>query len=108
MARPSLWRILQPFLGMVLAIAGWFAAHQAGSEGIVDNCSRGDGYVIAVSLGGLLAIAAGGALCLAAGRGQNASGRRFLGLIGALLALLTGFATVLQVLAGTIVPACAG
>ena len=96
----------QPIVGIILVVVGWFAAHQAGSDGIYDQCARGGGYVIVVSLVGLLVTAAGALYCFLASRGGG-SGRRFLGLFGALLGVLAGFATVLQIVAGFLVPACA-
>lgn len=96
----------QPIIGVILVIAGWFVAHQAGSEGIYDQCARGGGYVIVVSLIGLLVTAAGGLYCYLATR-TGGSGRRFFGLVGALLGVLAGFGTALQIIAGFIVPACA-
>jgi hypothetical protein len=102
----DLLRRPQPILGILLVVAGWFAAHQAGSDGIYDQCARGGSYVIVVSLIGLLVTAAGGLYCYLATRGGG-SGRRFFGLTGALLGVLAGFATVLQIVAGFIIPACA-
>jgi hypothetical protein len=63
--------------------------------------------VILASLIGLAITAAGGLYCLMAQRGGAGDGRKFLALLGALLSLVAGFAIVLQIAAGTILPACA-
>ena len=60
-----------------------------------------------VSLLGLALAAAGGVYCLRAWRTPERTGRSFLGLVGGLLALLAGFAIVLQIAAGLILPSCA-
>ena len=104
--RFDLLRRPQPFLGMLLAAAGWTLSHQAGSDAVFDDCSRGGGFVILISLVGLAITAGGGAYSLLAWRGGD-QGRSFLGLLGALLALIAGFAIGLQIAAGIILPECA-
>jgi hypothetical protein len=100
--------VLQPFLGFLLVAGGWALSHQIGSDSVFDECaSRGGGFVVLVSFAGLVMTAAGGLVCFAAWRVPEKSGRSFLGLIGGLLALLAGFAIILQIAAGLILPACA-
>jgi hypothetical protein len=98
----------QPFLGMILVAAGWSLSHQFGSNAVFDGCqNRGGGFVVLVSLLGLALAGAGAFLSLAGGRGSRSSGQHFLGLIGTLLALIAGFAILLQLAAGLILPSCA-
>jgi hypothetical protein len=96
----------QPFIGILLAAAGWALSHQVGSDAVLDECARGGAFVVVVSLLGLAITAGGGFYSLLAWRGTD-RGRSFVGALGALLALVAGFAIVLQVAAGLILPACA-
>lgn len=99
----------QPFIGLLLAAAGWGLSHQVGSNGVFDDCTaRSGGFVVLVCLLGLAMTIGGGTYCFYAWRGPERTGRSFLGLVGALLALITGFAIVLQLAAGLILPACSG
>jgi hypothetical protein len=105
----SFWRKPQPVIGILLVVAGWAVSHQAGSDGVFDACiHRGGGYVVVVSLLGLLVTAAGGAYGLIAGRASVELGRRFFGYVTALLGVLTAFSIVLQIMAGLILPRCLG
>jgi hypothetical protein len=98
----------QPFLGIVLVSAGWALSHQLGSNSVFDNCASSGGVVVVLaSLLGLVAVAIGGLYCLPSAQHAAGSGRRFLGILGALLALIAGFAIVLQIAAGLILPPCA-
>jgi hypothetical protein len=107
MPRSDLLRRPQPFIGIVLVAAGWALAHQLGSNSVFDDCASSGGVaVVFASLLGLLLVALGGLYCLP-GRDTAGSGRRFLGTLGALLALIAGFSVVLQIAAGLILPACA-
>jgi hypothetical protein len=96
----------QPFIGILFAAAGWALSHQVGSDAVFEECTRGGTFVVVVSLIGLLISAAGGFYSLLAWRGTD-RGRSFVGALGALLALIAGFAIVLQIAAGLILPACA-
>jgi hypothetical protein len=99
-----------PWLGVFLAALGWAAAHQVASDAIFDDCRRGTpGFILLVCLIGLAISVTGGLFGFATWRGAGASkGRSFLGLLGMLLAGLTGFAIVLQAINGLIVPICSG
>jgi hypothetical protein len=98
----------QPFLGIVVVSAGWALSHQLGSNSVFDDCASSGGVVVVLaSLLGLVAVAIGGLYCLPASQQAAGSGRRFLGILGALLALIAGFAIVLQIAAGLILPPCA-
>ena len=101
---------LAPWLGLVAAGVGWALSHQVGSDSVFDDCrSNGNGFVLVACLIGLLIIAAGGYFSLDVWRDRGESeGRRFVGLLGGLIALLAAFAVVLQALAATILPRCVG
>ena len=96
----------QPFIGILLAASGWALSHQVGSDSVFDNCTRGGAFVVVVSVIGLAITALGGLYAAMAWRGTD-RGRSFLGGLGALLALIAGFAIVLQIAAGLILPECA-
>ena len=97
-----------PLVALLLASLGWALSHQAGSDGIFDDCHRGGGYVVIVSLLGLAMTAAGGVIGASVWRGAAVTGRRLFGLTAMLVAVLAGFAIVLQIVAGLVLPPCAG
>ena len=99
-----------PWLGLFLAALGWAAAHQVASNAIFDDCRRGAAtFVLLVCFAGLVIDAAGAFFSLSVWRGAGDSkGRRFLGLVGMMLAALTGFAIVLQAVNALIIPSCSG
>ena len=101
---------LAPWLGLVAAGAGWALSHQVGSDSVFDDCrASGNGFVLLACLVGLLTIAAGGYFSFDVWRDRTETeGRRFVGLIGGLIALLASFAVILQALSATILPRCAG
>ena len=107
MARLNLLERPQPLLGLLLAGGGWALSHQVGSDSAFDGCATGDTVTIVASLIGLLITAAGGFYCLLSWRKDAEGGRGFLATIGMLLAVLAGFAIVMQVCAGIILPPCA-
>lgn len=98
----------QPFIGIFLAGGGWALSHQWGSNSVFDDCLIHDGgTVILASLVGLAITVLGGLYGLLAWRGGGGDGRSFLGILGALLALIAAFAILLQIAAGLILPPCA-
>lgn len=100
---------LAPWLGLAGAAAGWFVSQQVGSNAVFDDCRTGAGwFVVAVCLAGLLLALAGGFYSWDVWRRgeKETEGRRFLGLLGALLALLAAFAIVLQAISSLILPRC--
>jgi hypothetical protein len=99
---------LAPWLGIVAAAFGWGLAHQIGSNSVFDDCtSRGAGFVVIVGLLCLALVVAGGLFSLDVWRHDESEGRRFIGLVGAMLAALAAFAIVLQSAAALILPSCA-
>ena len=109
MAKRTTLEHLAPWLGMLGAGVGWILAHQLGSNMAFDDCRVGDGgFALLASLLGLLIAAAGGYFSWDVWRKPGETeGRRYIGLLGLLLALLTGFAILLQSISGLILPPCA-
>ena len=110
MPRLNLLSRPQPFIGLLLVSAGWALPHQVGSDAVFDGCaSAGNALVLAVSFLGLAVVATGGAYGFLSWQPRHKSGgRSALGLIVAMLALLAGFAVILQIVAGLILPPCYG
>jgi hypothetical protein len=97
---------LRPWLGIAAAAIGWGASHQIGSEAVFDDCSVGPGLVLLVCLAGLIVTALGGFFSLGVWRRDESEGRRFVGLVGALLAALAAFAILLQAASSLILAPC--
>jgi hypothetical protein len=99
---------LMPWAGLVLAGLAWFAAHQVGSNATLDDCEAGTPlFNLAVNLAGLALASAGGFFSWKIWRRRDETeGRKFLGLVGLLVALLLCFALLLQLASGFIVPRC--
>jgi drug/metabolite transporter (DMT)-like permease len=109
MKREAVIEHLMPWAGVVLAGVAWFTAHQVGSDSVFDNCEAGNPLFNAVvNLIGLALAVLGGVYGRRIWRrGEDETeGRRFLGLLGMLFAMLLSFALVLQLVAGFIVPRC--
>jgi hypothetical protein len=100
---------LAPWLGLVAGAVGWAATHQIGSDSVLDDCAaRGGGFILLVGFVGLVVALAGAWFSWLVWRDENESGgRRFIGLVGAMLALLAVFAILLQSVAALIIPSCA-
>lgn len=99
---------LLPWSGLIGTVAGWFASHEVGFYTIFDDCTQGGLFVVIVSLVGLVIALGGGFLSWQVwSRGlAETEGRRFAGLINALVAWLASFAILLQIAAGLILPRC--
>ena len=97
-----------PWLGLLAAGVGWGLSHQVGSNFVFDDCRvAGNGFVLIVCVVGLLIVAAGGWFSFDVWRHRDEKeGRRFIGVIGALLAALAGFAVLLQAISAIILPRC--
>ena len=106
MPRLNLIERPQPFLGLLAAGAGWALSHQVGSYNAFDSCESGTLVALIASLAGLAITACGGLYCLMAWRKAEGSGRSAMAAVGMLLALICGFAIVLQIAAGLILPQC--
>lgn len=109
MKREELIEHLMPWAGLVLAALAWFGAHQTGSNAAFDRCEATDwAFNATINLIGLALALAGGFFSWKIWRrgAEETEGRRFLGLIGLLLASLLSFALILQLVSGFIVPRC--
>jgi hypothetical protein len=97
-----------PWLGIAAAALGWGLAHQVTSNSVFDDCAhRGPGFVLLVGFLCLALDVAGGFFSFDVWRRDPSEGRRFIGLIGALLAGLAAFAILLQAASALILPQCA-
>jgi hypothetical protein len=101
---------LKPWLGLIFGALGWAGSHQVSSTTLFDDCSVGSpALILFIGAIGLVLAVIGGLASWTVGRdGEETAGRRFVGLIGALLAALTSFAIVLHSLSILIIPPCAG
>ena len=98
---------LAPWLGMLGAALGWFLSQQFGSNAAFDDCRSGNaGFALLVGLLGLLTAVAGGYFSWDVWRRDEDTPRRFIGLVGLLLATVAGFVIILQSVAGLILPDC--
>ena len=98
-----------PWLGLLAAGLAWFVAQQVSSNAVFDDCRAGDGgFLLLVGLVALLIAAAGGYFSWDVWRQgrKETEGRRFIGLLGALLAALAAFLIVLQSVSALILPRC--
>ncbi len=104
--RRGLLASFAPWAGLIGGSLGWGASHQVGSDVIFDDCSRGGLFVLVVCVLALVVTAIGGAISLGA-RAGGGEARRFVAIVGVLLAALASFAILLQIAAGLVLPACA-
>ena len=98
-----------PWLGLAAAALAWAVTHQIGSDSVFDDCRVADtGLILLSGIGGVAVALLGGYFSFDIWRRPAESeGRRFIGLVGALLAMLATFAIVLQSTAALILPGCA-
>jgi len=105
--RARLLMELWPWAGLVGAATAWALDHQIGSDGIEYYCPRGAALTTIVGLLCLLLAAASGYASYRLVRSDSETpARRFLALLGVLLALLLGLAILLSTVAGWILPEC--
>lgn len=108
MPRTNLIERPQPLIALLLVAGGWALSHQLGSDSVFDDClSRGGPFVIFASVLGLVITAAGAVYGALGWRAPEESGRSFLAVIAMMLAPVAGFAMVMQLAAGLILPRCA-
>lgn len=106
-SRRKTFEHVAPWLGLLGAAVGWFLSHQLGSDAAFDDCRTGNaGFALLVGLLGLLLAAGGGFFSWDVWRRDESEARRFIGLVGLLLAMIAAFAIVLQSLSGLILPDC--
>lgn len=99
-----------PWAALLGAAIGWFLAHQVASSAVFDRCTPFTlTLVLVIGLVGLMLTVAGALLSLRVHRGAGDSeARRFIALVGLLLAPLLALATVLESASALIVGSCFG
>jgi hypothetical protein len=107
MRRANALMELWPWAGLIGAGLAWMLDHQIGGDGIFFDCGRGVVWTTIVGVVCLLIIAASGLASFRLWRtNKETHARRFLALLGLLIAVLMALAIVLPTIAGFIVPAC--
>ena len=98
---------LWPWAGLAGAATAWALDHQIGSDGIEYYCPRGAVLTTIVGVLCLLLAGASGYASYRLARSDSETPtRRFLALLGVLLALLLSVAILLPTIAGWILPEC--
>ncbi len=103
--------LLLPWAALLGGGIGWALSHQIGSNSVIDHCDGGRlALVLVVGLIGL-ALAGGGALLSLRLRRRGAAEsetRRFIALVGTLVAALLALAIVLQTVSALVIASCFG
>ena len=97
-----------PWAGIALGTAGYFLAHQIGSDATFQDCNVGSPLLVIVgTLVGLAIIAVGafGSWSLYAASGE-APARRLLAVVGLLACALFAVGAILPLIASLIIPRC--
>jgi hypothetical protein len=98
-----------PWAGLVAATFGGALSHQAGSEGVFDECNSSPGLVLVVCLVGLAIIAVGAfESWLVARAGAEGPSRRLVATVSLGTAGLVAFAVILPIIAAAVIPGCFG
>jgi len=96
-----------PWAGLAAGMLGGAIAHQAGSEGVFDECNSSPGLVIVACLVGLAIIAAGALLSWPVFRARSEGpARRLIATISLGTDALVGFAVLLPIIASFVIPRC--
>ena len=102
---------LLPWSGMIGAAAGWALTHQIGSNTVFDKCPQASPVaMVLLGLIGLAVIAAGGLLSRRLWKrgAAETEARRFVSLIGMMMAGLFGVPLIFQTVSALIIPQCYG
>ena len=97
-----------PWAGLALGTAGYFLAHQIGSDSAFQDCRVGSPWVIIVgALAGVALIGLGvaGSWRIFAS-GSDAPARRLVAAVGLLACVLYSIGTTLPVIAALVIPRC--
>jgi hypothetical protein len=97
-----------PWAGLALGTAGFFLAHQLGSDSTFQNCRIGSPWMVLVgTLLGLAVIGVGasGSWRVYAARSEP-SARRLVAVIGLLACALFAIGVVLPLIAALVIPRC--
>ncbi len=102
---------LLPWSGIIGAGLGWALSQQIGTTAIQDNCALGDWlFVSLLGLLGLVLAVTGGLLSFKLWRRgeKETQARRFLALLGMMIAATLSFPILLHTAAVFIIPRCLG
>jgi hypothetical protein len=108
MSAAGWWRPVEPWAGLIAAVAGGLLAHQFGAEGAFDNC-------LAVDPVPLLAVAALCILCIAIAAWRSSlvlrsesegTPRKLIAVVSVGFSALAIFATLLPMIAALVLPPC--
>jgi hypothetical protein len=97
-----------PWAGLALGTAGFFLAHQLGSDATLEDCRIGSPLVVILGTAiGLAIIAAGafGSWRVFAPRGEAAA-RRMIAAVSLMSAALFSLAVILPLVAALVIPRC--
>lgn len=92
---------------MIGAAAAWILDHQIGSDSTLFDCTAGSAVTIGVGILALVLAAASGFASYRLWRSDlETHARRFVALLGAMMAVLLAIAIALSTVAGFILPGC--
>ena len=97
-----------PWAGLALGTAGFFLAHQLGSDATFQNCRVGSPWIVALGtiLGlAIIAIGALGSWRVHSARGE-APARRMIALVSLLACALYAIGVLLPLVAALVIPGC--
>lgn len=107
MRRANALMELWPWAGLTGAALAWALDHQIGSDSTFFDCNAGSTVTIGVGVLALILAAASGFASFRLWRSDaETAARRFVALLGWLLAILLAVAILLSTIAGLILPEC--
>lgn len=98
----------RPWASLALGTAGFFVAHQIGSNAVFENCRTGSPWMVILGgLAGLLVIGVGafGSWPVYA-RTKEAPARRLIAGVGLLASILFAVGVILALIAALVIPRC--
>ena len=96
-----------PWAGLVAATLGGALAHQAGSQGVFDECNSSPALVLVICLVGIVIVALGALESWPIFRSRtDGPARQLLAAISVGTAALVVFAVILPVIASLVIPRC--
>ena len=104
----GMWRLFEPWVGLITAVLAAGFAHQFGAEGMFDDCQRiGNGVLQLVAVLGIVSALIGGWLSFRIVRRVGESNaRRVIAMASAGFAALAAFSTLLPLIASVTLPPC--
>ena len=96
-----------PWVGLIGGAAAWILDHQIGSDGTFFDCAGGSPLTPVVGVFALILISASGFASFRIWHSDRETAtRRFVALLGLMLATLLALAILLSTVAGLILPEC--